>query len=281
MRLSTLVLAITAALSGFGAFAGAAHAVPTSIPYTGVLQVGGNNGNSPVDIQVRMFDALAAGNQIWPAGNALAAFPATPLRAGRFSINLGSANQPLDASVLGVEGRNLYLQITVNGTTLSPRQQLLAVPYAVDAGSAAIRAEIALVRSELTASREFHVGVRPPFQAGSGVPQTGRDWTPVPVDSNPTVTFTPRADGVFRLATALYLLGDCTYVRIRLRGADAVQLASSMGFVCGTGGSAPTEAYFRLRGGTEYTADVEYLTPDQGGAIGQDGDTRMVGYRVE
>lgn len=139
MRLSTIVLAIVTAFSGLGALSGPAHAVPTSIPYTGTLQVSGNNGNSPVDIQVRMFDSLNGNTQVWPAGNAVAAFPATPLRAGRFSINLGSANQPLDASVLGVEGRNVYLQITVNGTPLSPRQELLAVPYAIDAGAAALR----------------------------------------------------------------------------------------------------------------------------------------------
>lgn len=261
MHLSTLVLAIAAALSSLGAFAGAAHAVPTSIPYTGVLQVGGNNGNSPVNIEVRMFDAPAAGNQIWPAGNAVAAFPGTPLRAGRFSINLGSANQPLDTSVLGVEGRNVYLQITVNGTVLSPRQQLLAVPYALDAGSAAIRTEIAALRQEIEAAR-------PTLVVGDANP--GFHWEPGPlpnftrIPNGPTLIYTPSQSGTYRIHTHLRVLntgGPDNTSAVRLRGTgNGIGILDNQ--IIGTDGvpglvTVRPELLATLTAGTEYTFFVE------------------------
>jgi hypothetical protein len=261
MRLSTFLLAIVAAFGGLGALSGPAQAVPTSIPYTGVLQVSGNNGNSPVDIQVRMFDSPGGNVQVWPAGNAVAAFPATPLRAGRFSINLGSANQPLDASVLGVEGRSVYLQITVNGTPLSPRQQLLAVPYALDAGSAAIRAEIAALRQEIEAAR-------PTLVVGDANP--GFRWEPgalpnfTRIPNGPTMVYTPSQSGTYRIHTYLAFLntgGPDSASNVRMRGTgNGLGVLDNQ--IIGTNGvlgavTVRPELVATLTAGTEYTFFVE------------------------
>lgn len=131
----------------------AAFATPVQVPYTGTLEVGGSRDLS-VGVQVQLFDgSMRNAAQVWPANNQAANYPNVPIRGGRFSLTLGGPNTTaLDSAVFGVAGRELWLQMTVTppggpAQTLSPRQRLLWVPFAVDAGSAALAAELAQLRT--------------------------------------------------------------------------------------------------------------------------------------
>lgn len=130
----------------------AAFAAPVQVPCTGTLEVGGSRDLS-AGVQVQLFDGSARNAaQVWPANDLAANYPNVPIRGGLFSLTLGGPNTTArDSAVFGVAGRELLPQLTLTplggpAQTLSPRQRLLWVPFAVDAGSALLAAELAQLR---------------------------------------------------------------------------------------------------------------------------------------
>ena len=108
---------------------GAWASVPGEVNYQGLLL---DDQGSPIDGSVALvfalFDDLAAGTQLWSESH-----PSVAVSQGIYEVALGSL-VPIDASLLA--GGEVYLEISVDGDTLSPRQRLLAVPYAVRAAVA-------------------------------------------------------------------------------------------------------------------------------------------------
>jgi hypothetical protein len=103
----------------------------TPLTYSGVLQ---NSNGTPVTIQqsigLKLFnDATAA-----TGANLVCDTPAqnvTPDAAGRFEIVLAQA------CLAGVsQTPDVWVEVSVNGTHLSPRSKLNAIPYAVEAAHA-------------------------------------------------------------------------------------------------------------------------------------------------
>lgn len=103
--------------------------VPSQVPFQGLLlDAGGTPVNDAVDLDFELFDALLAGTSLWSESHL-----GVIVVDGVYSVNLG-ATTPLTQSVLS--GGTAFLEITVSGETLVPRQQLLSVPYALVAEEA-------------------------------------------------------------------------------------------------------------------------------------------------
>jgi hypothetical protein len=97
---------------------------PKLVPYRGVLK---QNGlvvpNGAKQMVFRLYDqAGTGGNQIWGPET-----KSVTVADGVFSVTLGDSMQLTDAQL---QSSALWLDITVEGQSLTPRQQLLAAPYA-------------------------------------------------------------------------------------------------------------------------------------------------------
>ena len=124
-------IAALVSLAAIAKFAAAAPAAtPGQINYQGLLldqQGAPITGN--VNLGFTIFDAAQNGTALWTETH-----PNVAALNGVYDVVLG-ATTPITPAV--VAGGALYLQITVNGETLVPRQRLVAVPYAIRAESAA------------------------------------------------------------------------------------------------------------------------------------------------
>ena len=130
LGLSTLVSIAWVAAASLGLLAGEARAnVPTAVHYQGLLlDEQGDPVQGSVDLVFTIYDALVAGDVVWTETH-----PAVPVLDGIYDVSLGET-VPLAGSVFA-DG-SAFLEITVDGETLSPRQQFLSVPYALRAASA-------------------------------------------------------------------------------------------------------------------------------------------------
>jgi hypothetical protein len=99
----------------------------TTVPYQGRLA---HSDGTPVDGLVDLQFALyATGTAETPLWGPEAHFD-VPVSDGLFSVSLGGHTGGLPLSLLGGD---LWLEVTVEGEALSPRQRLGAVPYAMRA----------------------------------------------------------------------------------------------------------------------------------------------------
>src|SRR3989339_211981 len=98
---------------------------PQKINYQGNLQESGSPVDGSNTMIFKLFDAATAGNELWSSGE-----QAVNVSSGLFHHILGE-----DVSLSGIDWENneVYLEITVDGTALSPREQFIAVPYAMNA----------------------------------------------------------------------------------------------------------------------------------------------------
>src|SRR3989344_4356914 len=92
-----------------------------------------STGQTPIttatNFTFKLFDALADGNQLWNSGIC----GITPDQDGVFSTLLGSScGAEIDSGVFS-ENPNVYLEVTVAAETLTPRQQIATVGYALNA----------------------------------------------------------------------------------------------------------------------------------------------------
>lgn len=98
--------------------------VPTRIPFQGLLLDDvGDPVDAAVDLDFALFDGLTGGTLLWSESHA-----GVTVVSGVYGVELGSTT-PLSQSVLA--GGSAFLEITVDGETMTPRQQLLSVPYAL------------------------------------------------------------------------------------------------------------------------------------------------------
>ncbi|MEP0842569.1 MAG: tail fiber domain-containing protein [Phycisphaerae bacterium] len=98
-----------------------------AVTYQGLLKGSGAPAEGPHDMVFRLYNAVSGGNQIGPTlifdgshGNP----PPVQVTGGLFSVQL-------DFGALAYNGEDRWLEITVEGTTLAPRQRLTAAPYAL------------------------------------------------------------------------------------------------------------------------------------------------------
>ena len=97
--------------------AAAQEPVGTAFTYQGELEENGGLANGAFNMDFSLWDALAAGNQIGPE----VMFNGLPVTDGRFTVEL-------DFGVLAFSTADHWLEVTVNGTELSPRTRLAGSP---------------------------------------------------------------------------------------------------------------------------------------------------------
>ena len=107
-----------------------ASAQGTAFTYQGSLQVNSQPANGTYDLTFGLFGAPTGGSPLAP--------PVTQsglvVTGGLFVVTLDFGSPPF------VGGANRWLEITVNGTTLIPRQPLTPAPYAIFAANAGFAA---------------------------------------------------------------------------------------------------------------------------------------------
>lgn len=115
------LLASTAMVLGIAASAHAAN-YGWTFTYQGSLQQTGTPVDASTPMSFKLF-AAAVGLQAGPTVNQNVA-----VNDGIFTVNLDFTNSGLVPGVF--DGADRWLEIAVNGTTLTPRQQLRATPHA-------------------------------------------------------------------------------------------------------------------------------------------------------
>jgi hypothetical protein len=125
MRQLRLVVVAALVLSGLVLWA---HAeAPPLIAYQGALSdAAGKPANGTFSVTLSMYEGPTGGSAVW--SEALANIPVSK---GVFSVILG-ASTPLP---MGLANCN-FLEVSVNGKAMLPRQRLLSVPYALEAQNA-------------------------------------------------------------------------------------------------------------------------------------------------
>jgi hypothetical protein len=104
----------------------APQTAPQLISYQGLLaDDSGNLINGTRDLTVKVFAAESGGAALWEETHADVVFD-----AGAFAVALGS-NTPLPDTLFDTPDR--WLEMAVDGATLSPRQQFTSAPYAINA----------------------------------------------------------------------------------------------------------------------------------------------------
>ena len=98
----------------------AAPVVAAPISYQGQLQQQGQPFSGTANLDIRLFDAAAGGNQIGPLQERLA----WPISDGLFQVDL-------DFGANAFDGSARFLEVRVNGTPLTPRQAVTATPQAL------------------------------------------------------------------------------------------------------------------------------------------------------
>ena len=106
---------------------GAAWAVPSTVAFTGKLADASGPVTGSVNLDFALYPTSAGGSMVWVESDT------TIADTGLVYSALGSMT-PLDETIL--DGSTLYLEITVNGTTMTPRTPVRSVPYAIRAGDA-------------------------------------------------------------------------------------------------------------------------------------------------
>lgn len=102
-----------------------AHAaVPETIQYSGALAIEGSPMDGRADLSFKLYNSASGGSSIWSESHAGHA-----INGGQFGVELGSQS-PLGPAL---DGGPLWLEVSVNGVVLSPRQQVSSAPYALRA----------------------------------------------------------------------------------------------------------------------------------------------------
>lgn len=129
MRRRTLALTFAALWP-----AAALSQIPSTLTYQGRLMDGaGVPKAGPVDVQFAVFDAVEAGNLVWCEAQKLA------LNDGYYATTLGSGTACTPPTTVALDaafaGANRFLEISVGGVPLRPRQSVSSVPFAFTAAS--------------------------------------------------------------------------------------------------------------------------------------------------
>ncbi len=108
-----------------------AESVPPLINYQGQLtDASGNPQTGTKKLEFNIYDATSGGNKVWGPQT----FNGIPLIGGRFNVMLGSTDAGGNAITSAFGGNSRFLGIKVdNGAEVTPRQQILSTPFAIQA----------------------------------------------------------------------------------------------------------------------------------------------------
>ncbi len=241
--LTPIVLAVLALLLAAPALT--AGTSDTAFTYQGRLRSGALPANGTFNMDFALWDALSGGAQV----GVTIAIVGQPVASGVFSAQLD-----FGASVY--DGTPRWLEITVNGSTLSPRQALTGAPFSVNTRGLVVNAD-----------NEVGIGVSDPF-----VPLHVEAATISPAilgDNSGTgagvsgVTRATGGTGVFGTATGVGTTGDGVVGSsggTAGRGVFGLAFAST-GNTIGVSGETFSPAGIGVRGNTNSpTAYAGYFT---------------------
>ena len=125
---------IVMALAGQTILANADSSVPPLINYQGQLtDASGNPQTGTKKLEFNIYDASSGGNKIWGPQT----FSTVPLIGGRFNVMLGSTDAGGKVIIEAFGANSRFLGIKVDdGAEITPRQQILSTPFAIQASSA-------------------------------------------------------------------------------------------------------------------------------------------------
>ena len=106
--------------------------VPASINYQGKILQSSVAVDSSLGMSFTIYDSLTGGTAVYTAFGSVGSIATSSITVseGLFDVNFGlGATNVLDTSIFA-DYSELYLEIIVEGETLSPRKRLTAVPYA-------------------------------------------------------------------------------------------------------------------------------------------------------
>jgi hypothetical protein len=149
----------------------------TAFTYQGQLKQAGQPFNGPADLLFDLYDADVGGNLL--GGHAL---NGVAISGGLFTVQLNGAGQ-FGASAFNGEQR--WLEISINGTPLLPRQELTAAPNALFSVDADL-----LDGLDSTA-----------FLQSIPVPLTLSNWSATYIIQTENVSYYDGASGVYGLAS--------------------------------------------------------------------------------
>ncbi|HMP97839.1 MAG TPA: hypothetical protein PKA51_13025 [Kiritimatiellia bacterium] len=103
--------------------------VPALINYQGRLVDGSSLVNGTVQLELSLYDAAVGGALLYTDAN-----PSVTVIDGLYDTYLGD-DTTFGALGTALASPQVWLEVVVNGTPLSPRERLVSVPYAMRAGS--------------------------------------------------------------------------------------------------------------------------------------------------
>ena len=116
--------------------------INTLLNYQGrLLSTNGQPVNGNVTIAVAIYTNVSEGSQVYTES-----VGTVPVQDGVYSFHFGTNSAALKQALMNTQ---CWLEVSVDGSALSPRQQLTAVPYAVMAQQAET-AQTAIVANNLT-----------------------------------------------------------------------------------------------------------------------------------
>jgi hypothetical protein len=226
-----------------------ASAQTSQFTYQGRLTDGGTPANGSFDLQFRLFDALAGGNQV-----------GAPVIRDDVPVNNGIFSVTLDFGANAFPGANRFLEIAVRPgastgtfTTLSPLQPITATPYALrslNAVTAATAATAATADSLSAACNGCVSGAQ--IAAGQAVKSLNGLFDNVTLAAGSNITLTPAGNTLTISAAgvannwsltgnagtnpATHFLGttDNQPVVFRANGAEMLRLSANGNFGIGT-----------------------------------------------
>jgi hypothetical protein len=121
---------------------GLLHAgAPLKINFQGRLEESGQPAEGAKNFVFKIYDSLSGGSLVWTSQA-----QSVPVTSGVFSVVL-EAGTPVNLSTAAFAGAR-FVEITVDGVPLSPRQEMASAPYSLVAQSLAPDAVIALSNLE-------------------------------------------------------------------------------------------------------------------------------------
>ncbi len=111
-----------------------AQSVPQLVNYQGMLTDAEGNPYETAEYTLvfSIFGEASGGEAVWGPQT----FPDVPVVRGHFNVLLGPVDDAATALDAAFASPASYLEITVGGETIAPRQQILSAPYAVQAENA-------------------------------------------------------------------------------------------------------------------------------------------------
>lgn len=179
------------------ATAALAQNVPQQVALTARLSNAGAPLSGSHTLVLRLYENATGGTEVWNESTLATA------EAGVVSLTLGSQS-PLNPSIL--DGRALFLEVSVDGQALAPRLPVVSVPYAVRASLAASAATLGnLGPADVARANHDHAGAYLPVGASLACSGTDKVSAVLP---NGSVVCSTDTGASYSAGTGLTLTGS-------------------------------------------------------------------------